>query len=332
MPPSLAVPEFGQFTNDVPLTVAEIKTLIHWADTGAQRGDGPAEDSGRDRTTPHFEVWPRRIVLKSETSYDVPTAPGLHRRCLSYSAPVQEPTAVAAINVVPGDERVVYYVRVFAQQNQREDLTDSGYDCGKQLVMPDTRISLGEWSPHRTPEPLPSGTGRLLLPGSTVTVEICYQSIGIKVRDRSRVELLLQPATKFVHTVAVANKLLSIPAGEWDFHAEASWTVDHDVTFLSVSPHMHKLGTEMRVRLTRPDGTSEDMLWIRGYDENRQKAYVFRDPLRVPKGSRVDLIATFDNSESNTSNPNTPPRAVHWGTSERDEMLVAFLEYLDGLQ
>ncbi len=41
MPPYNADPHVGKFSDSKNLTSAEIKTLVHWIEAGAQRGDGP---------------------------------------------------------------------------------------------------------------------------------------------------------------------------------------------------------------------------------------------------------------------------------------------------
>ena len=41
MPPWHADPAHGVFTNDRSLSTDEVRTLVHWVETGAPRGDGP---------------------------------------------------------------------------------------------------------------------------------------------------------------------------------------------------------------------------------------------------------------------------------------------------
>jgi hypothetical protein len=45
----------------------------------------------------------------------------------------------------------------------------------------------------------------------------------------------------------------------------------------------------------------------------------------LPKGTRIDLEYTYDNSESNPHNPTHPPVRVHWGEQTKDEMALVFL-------
>ena len=112
---------------------------------------------------------------------------------------------------------------------------------------------------------------------------------------------------------------------------DAGWTTTEDITILTIAPHMHRLGTEMRISATIPSRISETLLWVRGYDEDRQKAYTFTTPKILPKGSRIDVTGYYNNSDSNTKLTFVPPQVVRWGPSAAHEMLTAFLEYVDGV-
>jgi hypothetical protein len=78
-------------------------------------------------------------------------------------------------------------------------------------------------------------------------------------------------------------------------------------------------------RLVLPDGTERMILAVPKYDFNWQTYYMFREPLRVPKGARIVSSAWYDNSSGNPRNPNDPPKAVSWGEATTDEMCLAFL-------
>jgi len=47
----------------------------------------------------------------------------------------------------------------------------------------------------------------------------------------------------------------------------------------------------------------------------------------LPKGTRLDLVAYYDNSTGNPLNPSSPPRRVTFGEQTTDEMCFAFLSY-----
>jgi hypothetical protein len=83
----------------------------------------------------------------------------------------------------------------------------------------------------------------------------------------------------------------------------------------------------MKVTATLPDGTVVPLVHVENWDFNWQTGYELKTPLRLPKGSRVDLEAHYDNSSGNPLNPNNPPKVVTWGEQTTDEMCLAFLSF-----
>jgi len=96
---------------------------------------------------------------------------------------------------------------------------------------------------------------------------------------------------------------------------------------LDAAPHMHFLGRQMKATATRPDGTVEPLIWIKDWDFNWQGQYLYAVPLRFPSGTRIDVVAYYDNSTSNPLNPNSPPREVTWGDQSGNEMGICHFRY-----
>ncbi len=69
-------------------------------------------------------------------------------------------------------------------------------------------------------------------------------------------------------------------------------------------------------------------MWAKPYVFNWQTGYVFKEPIPLPKGTRIDVTGYFDNSEKNPNNPNKPLREVRWGEATTDEMLIGWIGYL----
>ena len=92
-----------------------------------------------------------------------------------------------------------------------------------------------------------------------------------------------------------------------------------DLVFLQ--PHMHLRGKDMSIRLVYPDGKSQIVLDVPHYEFDWQIIYYEAKPLHVPKGTRMEITAHWDNSANNPFNPD--PRAdVRQGPQNTDEMLV----------
>jgi hypothetical protein len=48
--------------------------------------------------------------------------------------------------------------------------------------------------------------------------------------------------------------------------------------------------------------------------------------VRLPKGTSIKLVAYYDNSSDNASNPNNPPKRVRWGEETTDEMCLCTVQ------
>ena len=62
------------------------------------------------------------------------------------------------------------------------------------------------------------------------------------------------------------------------------------------------------------------LLWITDWDFSWQERYRFEDFVALPKGTRLDVEISWDNSAANKRNPSRPPARVTWGEESTDEM------------
>ena len=76
-----------------------------------------------------------------------------------------------------------------------------------------------------------------------------------------------------------------------------------------------------------PDGTRRTLIKIDNWDFNWQGTYEFANEVALPKGTKIEMAAHFDNSAGNPRNPSKPPIEVHWGEQTTDEMCIGFLQW-----
>jgi hypothetical protein len=102
--------------------------------------------------------------------------------------------------------------------------------------------------------------------------------------------------------------------------------VPQDVELIGITPHAHLLCKEMKVDAHFPDGRDETLIWIKDWDFNWQGTYRYQAPIKLPKGTRIDMRYVYDNSAANPHNPSQPPKAVKFGEQTTDEMGFVFLQ------
>src|SRR5262249_31902879 len=122
------------------------------------------------------------------------------------------------------------------------------------------------------------------------------------------------------------NITFSIPPNAADFEMRSVYMVDQDINVVSFFPHMHLRGKDMKMTATFPDGRQEALLNVPGYDFNWQLFYYPKKTVALPKGTRVDLVAHYDNSSANKRNPD-PTKAVTFGEASTNEMMFGLFEF-----
>ena len=84
-------------------------------------------------------------------------------------------------------------------------------------------------------------------------------------------------------------------------------------------------GKSFRYTATFPDGTQEILLSVPAFDFGWQSVYRLAESRFLPKGTRIDCLAHFDNSPKNPFNPD-PSRNVVWGEQTFEEMMIGYID------
>jgi hypothetical protein len=113
---------------------------------------------------------------------------------------------------------------------------------------------------------------------------------------------------------------IDIPAGQKRFTIKDSFELPIDAEVVSAGAHAHYLAKDMRMTATLPDGRKRELMHIADWKFNWQERYYFKDFVRLPKGTRLDVEVSYDNSRDNPSNPSNPPKRVTFGEQSTDEM------------
>jgi tetratricopeptide (TPR) repeat protein len=113
---------------------------------------------------------------------------------------------------------------------------------------------------------------------------------------------------------------IDIPPGADDCAITSSYTLPVDVEAIEIAAHAHYLGKDLHAFATLPDGTRRQLLRIKQWNFNMQDSYVYKQPLPLPRGTRIEMRYTYDNSDRNPMNPSKPPKRVLYGDSSTDEM------------
>jgi hypothetical protein len=188
--------------------------------------------------------------------------------------------------------------------------------------------AVGGFAPGQFIRVYQQGTAMKLPAGTTLVFQMHYTTYGKASTDRTRigVRYATAPPTTQLRWASLANGALHIPAGDANHREDAEMTVGQDITMWSMLPHTHVRGKRWIYEVTYPDGKKETILSVPTYDFNWQTDYVFTQPLKFPKGTKIHATAWYDNSTANKSNPDAT-KDVWWGDQTWEEMMFTGLTF-----
>jgi hypothetical protein len=104
---------------------------------------------------------------------------------------------------------------------------------------------------------------------------------------------------------------------------DASFTIQEDALLRSLVPHMHLRGKDFIFRAVYPTGETQELLNVPNYDFNWQLDYHPVKEILLPKGTRIECTAHYDNSANNPNNPDAKSE-VRYGDQSWEEMMFGF--------
>ena len=174
----------------------------------------------------------------------------------------------------------------------------------------------------------PYNSAILIPAGSDVNWTIHYTPNGTELTDRPEVGLTVakqEPQRLLIESGVVNDpRDFAIPPNDPNYQAKpAEFTFLVDAELHWMSPHMHLRGKDMLYKLVYPDGREQVLLNVPKYDFNWQLGYDLAEPLKVPAGAKLIVIAHYDNSANNKFNPD-PNQTVYNGDMTWEEMFAPF--------
>jgi hypothetical protein len=174
----------------------------------------------------------------------------------------------------------------------------------------------------------PFSAGVLIPAGYDVAWNVHYTPNGVETTDLPEIGLTVakeQPSRRLIESGLGSdpNKLV-IPPNDANYEtqpAEFTFLVDAELHWMS--PHMHLRGKDMKYKLVYPDGREQVVLNVPRYDFNWQLGYDLAQPIKVPKGTKLIVVAHYDNSSANKFNPD-PSQTVYYGNMTWEEMFSPF--------
>lgn len=319
MPPWHADPRYGDFANDARLSEDDKQAIYRWVDAGAPEGNPNDLPEPPQFASGWMIPEPDEVIYMRDEPYDVPAEGVVDYQRFVVELDWPEDRWLKAIEPRPGNPAVVHHVVMYLMPP----------DGPKKGAAGRLRTDwIAAYAPGLRPLVLPDDMARYVPKGSKLIFELHYTPNGTAQPDRSYLGVVFADASKVKREVAVKNAgnfTFKIPPGDGNCEVESHHLFRDETLLLSVSPHMHVRGKDFYYELIYPDGKVEPILSVPQYDFAWQTTYWFKEPKRLPKGTKMHCVAHFDNSTANLNNPD-PTQEVKWGEQTFEEMMFGWFE------
>jgi len=333
MPPWPPNDAYQDYAHKRSLTQAQIDLINDWVNAGAPEGNAANTPAPPSYNQGAFLANPD-MVLRAPVYASKATAGRDDYVCFSVPIGLTTGKKLKAIEVIPGNPSIVHHCLVY-NDAAGTSVTDTTGNCAG----PTTGLIAG-YAPGEFPTIYPNGQnvkmGIQLAAGAKLVLAMHYPQGSTGMIDSTKIHLFFYEDTVTNIRTVQADPILQ------DFgFCISSNTVDTiydvfppssplpvDITMLSVFPHAHLLGKEFLVYAVKSNGDTIPIIHVPQWNFEWQGFYLFKNPLKIPLGSRVYGGASYDNTTNNPFNPNQPPQNICAGLNTTDEMFLVYFQYL----
>ena len=337
MPPWHADPDYSHFIGERVLTDEEKQLITDWVQAGMPQGD-PALEASIPEFPEGSVIGTPDAVFTMEEEYLIEGNNQDDYRVFVFSTNFTEDKYLKSIEIIPGNLSAVHHVLVNIDTEGACAALDAstpeyGYECESGFCVGNIPQLSAGYTPGMVPPIWNNDIGLVLPAGADLAIQVHYAPSSIDEYDQSSVNLFFkdQPVEREVEVLTIVDTQLEIPANEIYTHYY-SYEIPFDMSIISVLPHMHLIGESWLI-YAENDGDTIPIISIPDWDFNWQTFYQPEYMLKLPEGYTLHAYATYDNTSSNPSNPNSPPQDMFWCDYTTCEMFFlpfAYVEYQEG--
>lgn len=323
------------YKDDWSLTDAEIATIQAWHDGGDVAGD--PNDAPPPNTTPPITDLPNSTSLAPAIPFNLPAnQTNDDFRCFVLDPKIAATTYLTGTYVKPGNHTIVHHALIFSVPGNAtipppdDPNVPDQYTCfGSANVSGQQLVAL--WAPGAQPSTYPDGVAHPLDPGTKFIMQIHYHPHANAdfSPDTTTFEFATttQKPTWTVGTALLGNFNNAVGQGGTGLEnppfliapnqSNQVFTMEYTesallppVRILSVASHMHLVGNDQKITLTRAnpqgsDPSSECLLQVPRWNFNWQRSYEYDTdvaslPLFSP-GDKLEVRCTYDNTMNNVA-------------------------------
>ena len=327
MPPWQPTPGIAKFEGERWMPESEIATVLKWIEE--DRPEGHAEDLPVRPTWPSdWSLGEPDLILEMDEAFSIPAeGPDVFRNFV-LAVPVEQTRHVRGFEFRPGNAPIVHHARMLLDPNRvsrRRDEREPGPGFSEGMALGEVFDPDGHWmgwTPGKRPTLLQPDLAWRIDPGSDLVLELHMLPTGKPETIRSSLGLYFtnQVPKRTPFILRLGRNDIDIPAGESNYVIEDSYQTPVDIEVLNVYAHAHYLGRSVEGWAVLPGGERRDLLRIEDWSFDWQDEYRYQEPVGLPRGSRIFMRFSYDNSAGNPRNPSHPPKRVTYGWKTFEEM------------
>lgn len=293
----------GRFRNLQHFSAREMNVLLTWASGGTPAGQAAQEPGGAFQPqwglgTPDLTIPLRAVQLAEDTT----------QRIEEFVIPAAG-RPLRSVDLLPGTPAIVR--RATVSVRAKAEARAAG-------ITPERLVAL--WVPGDHPVALDAGLAFPVPSSAELVVRIHYRKTWQYERqpltDQSTIGLYFadSPATEV--QVLRAFSPVESGFGRIDGGRDFSTTVNEDVRAIAVYADPDLDGAHVNAVARRPDGSREELIAFRPRADWTRR-YWFREPISLPRGTRIEVTVRFD------ADALLPPSAARPPQSERTSLSLA---------
>jgi hypothetical protein len=286
MPPWSVEDPRDRFKNPQTLTARELNILLTWVSGGNPVGD---TDHLPPSITSHpgWRLGTPDLVLPLPSEFTLAADVSEQTHEFTLATGTTEARWVRAVDLLPGTAAVVRSATIVVR-------SDVARDSGPEGTAPERVLAM--WVPGDDPVPVDAGGGFRLPAGAELTVRVHYKktweyervamtdrsNIGVYYADRPAAELRALP-------LAPDHPVAENPPRQLTFGR----VIEEDLQALALYPDSRLANVGLRVEAVRPDGSRVELIRFHPQPDWARR-YWFAQPIALPRGTRIEAVATFD--------------------------------------
>lgn len=359
MPPWRPDNHYMAYDNDRSLTQKEKETIIQWVTNKAPKGDGKEPEAKIKQLQQGVTAFSRKpdLTLNTLDAYKLPG--DNYERFVVYRIPFELPDSanVEAVEFTSNNKKLVHHVNYSIHEVPAGIDIRSGPNMinlseedrnmyNAYLPLKKSITYYGGWIPGASAETYPKGFGWVMPKRGVILLTVHYAPSAKEEVSISGVNLFFTkaPIERRVKVISfgsggigadqISPPLMIMPNTVKTFTLKLT-NPGEDFSAMYVWPHMHLLGKTFKAYGVSPAGDTIRLTHIPQWDFRWQEIYRFKKLVRIPKGTRLYIEGTYDNTANNPFNPNSPPRIIYStgdmnSTNEMLTLMMVFLPYKEG--